>query len=83
VLEQLCPAGKKPTGGGFFFPHSNLIAGGDVIVIESTPRVTSGPFGWRVVANNRSNVTQRMEVWVVCAKAQEKSADADVAGTKE
>ena len=72
VLEQACPGDKKPTGGGFHFPASNLIAGPDVIVIESSPRVTvPDTSGWRVVANNRTNITQRMEVWVVCADASE------------
>jgi hypothetical protein len=68
VLEVACPAGKVPTGGGFNFPNSNSIAGPDVVVIESSPRVTvPGTTGWRVVANNRTNEVQRMEAWVVCA----------------
>jgi hypothetical protein len=68
VLEVACPAGKVPTGGGFNFPNSNSIAGPDVVVIESSPRVTvPGTTGWRVAANNRTNEVQRMEVWVVCA----------------
>lgn len=72
VLEQACPGDKKPTGGGFYFPYSNLIVGPDVTVIESSPRVTvPNTNGWRVVANNRTGITQRMEVWVVCANASD------------
>ena len=67
VLEQACPAGTNPTGGGFNFPTSGA-AIEFVIGIESSPRVTvPGTTGWRVVANNRTAFTQRMEVWVACA----------------
>ena len=70
VMERACTAGKQPLGGGFYFPNSNQISGGDVVVIESSPRVTAtGTTGWRVVANNRSSSTQRMEVYVICGYA--------------
>ena len=70
VIERACTSGKQPLGGGFYFPTANQISGPDVAVIESSPRTTaSGTTGWRVVANNRTSSTQRMEVWVICATA--------------
>jgi hypothetical protein len=71
VLERACTSGKKPLGGGFYFPGAAIVSDpGNVHVMESSPRVTtSGTTGWRVVAWNRTQSTQRMEVWVICGNA--------------
>jgi hypothetical protein len=67
VLEALCPAGKRALGGGFQIGGGVMIDGPDVAVYESSPRVTSGDSGWRLVAVNRTADTRRFDVWVTCA----------------
>jgi hypothetical protein len=52
-----CPAGQKPTGGGFF--------SGDTHVGISAP--VDG--GWQVVVNNTTGVDYSVSVFVVCAAA--------------
>jgi hypothetical protein len=71
VLERPCSPGKKPLGGGFYFPGGAIVSDpGNIHVMESSPRVTtSGATGWRVVAWNRTQSTQRMEAWVICGNA--------------
>jgi hypothetical protein len=66
VVEVLCPSGKKALGGGFQIEGGVLIAGPDVAVYESSPRVTSGKDGWRLEAANRGTTTRMFDVWVVC-----------------
>ena len=71
VLERACPPEKMPLGGGFYLPGAAIVSDpGNVHVMESSPRVTArGTAGWRVVAWNRSQDVQRVEVWVICAYA--------------
>ena len=66
VVEVLCSGGKKPLGGGFFIEGTVLAAGPDVAVYESSPRVTSGKDGWRLVAANRGTDTRMFNVYVIC-----------------
>ena len=66
VVEVLCTSGKKALGGGFQIEGGVLIAGPDVAVYESSPRVTSGKDGWRLEAANRGTTTRTFNVWVVC-----------------
>ncbi len=66
VVEVLCSAGKKALGGGFQIEGGVLIAGPDVAVYESSPRVTSGKDGWRLEAANRGTTTRMFNVWVIC-----------------
>ncbi len=70
VVEVVCPAAKKATGGGFLIEGGIQAEGADVAVYESSPRVTSGgngASGWRLVAANRSADTRRFNVYEVCA----------------
>ena len=67
AFEVLCPTGKRALGGGFKIGGAILAAGGDVIVYESSPRVTSGTDGWRLEAVNRSADDRVFEAWVICA----------------
>lgn len=67
VVEVLCSPGNRALGGGFQIGGGALITGPDVAVYESSPRVTSGTDGWRLVAVNRGTDTRRFDVWVICA----------------
>ena len=67
VLEVLCSTGKRALGGGYKVGGSIPGSGGDAIVYESTPRVTSGTDGWRIEAVNRTAETRTFEAWVICA----------------
>jgi hypothetical protein len=68
VTEALCSSGKKALGGGFKIGGGILIAGPDIAVYESSPRVTSGTDGWRLEAANRGTTARSFDVWVICAK---------------
>lgn len=67
VVEVLCSPGNRALGGGFQIGGGILAAGPDVAVYESSPRVTSGTDGWRLVAANRGTDTRQFNVWVICA----------------
>ena len=67
AFEVLCPTGKRALGGGYKVWGGMQATGGDVVVYESTPRVTSGTDGWRVEAVNRSADTRDIEAYVICA----------------
>ena len=67
TVEVLCTAGKKALGGGFQIGGGILIDGPDVVVYESSPRVTSGTDGWRLSAANRTADPRHFDVWVICA----------------
>ena len=67
AFEVLCPSGKRALGGGFKINGGMQAAPGDVVVYESTPRVTSGTDGWRIEAINRSAEARTIEAWVICA----------------
>ena len=67
VTEVLCPSGKKPLGGGFQIGGSVPGSGPDVAVYESSPRVTGGTEGWRLVAQNRTADERHFDIWVICA----------------
>lgn len=69
VVERACTTGKRPLGGGFWFPGGSIVDDpGNIHVKESSPRTTAaGTTGWRVEVWNRTKSTQRIEVWVICA----------------
>jgi hypothetical protein len=67
TVEVLCSAGNRALGGGFQIGGGILAAGPDVAVYESSPRVTSGTDGWRLVAMNRGTDARQFDVWVICA----------------
>jgi hypothetical protein len=67
AFEVLCPSGKRALGGGFKVNGGMLEAPGDVVVYESTPRVTSGTDGWRIEAINRTVDERSIEAHVICA----------------
>jgi len=67
TVEVLCSPGNRALGGGFQIGGGILAAGPDVAVYESSPRVTSGSDGWRLVAANRGTDTRQFDVWVICA----------------
>lgn len=54
----ICPAGKKPLGGGWFGPST-----ADVNLKRSEP----DNLAYNVIVENISNVTQRIRVTVICA----------------
>ena len=67
VTEVYCSAGKRALGGGFQIGGSVPGSGPDVAVYESSPRVTGGTEGWRLVAQNRTADERHFDIWVICA----------------